>query len=166
MTMAEKLKKIAENEQKVYDAGYEKGKVDGYAEGYAEALKPASINLVRTITDVYIASGVTAGSTNLYTEAEGCGYSMHYYELSKTVKGGQIQIVGHLGNSFESATYSAILLMNNGVVAIDQSTLNVSPITLNEEDVYTITLPTDVTVNGIYLSSWGSYTPPVCTYIE
>lgn len=29
MTIAEKLQKIAENEQKVYDAGYEKGKAEG-----------------------------------------------------------------------------------------------------------------------------------------
>lgn len=34
MTVAEKLTKIAENEQKVFDAGYNDGKAEGYQNGY------------------------------------------------------------------------------------------------------------------------------------
>lgn len=40
MTIAEKLTKIAENEQKVYDAGYAKG----YEEGYAKGLRDATLS--------------------------------------------------------------------------------------------------------------------------
>lgn len=36
MTISEKLTQIAENEQKVFDAGYEKGKAEGYQNGYDE----------------------------------------------------------------------------------------------------------------------------------
>lgn len=37
MTIAEKLTKIAENEQKVYDAGYAKGYEEGYAKGVEDS---------------------------------------------------------------------------------------------------------------------------------
>ena len=53
MSISEKLTTIAENEQKVYDAGYEKGNQAGYDNGYIQAYDDywTAINLSEVQTD-------------------------------------------------------------------------------------------------------------------
>jgi hypothetical protein len=155
MSISEKLLTIAENEQKVYEKGY----ADGVA-----AMMPPSINLVETFEKNHLILYATAGSiVDFYFSDD--WYSVHYYEFTKPAKGGEIKIEGELANSFYQEANQSILLVNDGVVAYTQYDLIVSPNSLGG-DVYTITLPTDVTVSGIYLNGDYGGNPPVCTYIE
>ena len=63
MTIAEKLTTIAENEQKVYDAGYSAGQADGgYNEGF-DAGKQAEYN---RFWDAYQANGTRTGYSNAF----------------------------------------------------------------------------------------------------
>ena len=50
MSIADKLTRIAENEQRVYNAGYEKGKAEGGDSSHIAALAKSIID--RTVTEV------------------------------------------------------------------------------------------------------------------
>ena len=146
-----------------YDDGYS----DGYATGYAEAKAvygPATITYVSTLDDVHLNSDIVAGqSDGFWWEYD--GYHIHYYEFSKAVKGGKIQINGVLGASFSEDPKYVIAVVYDGVVAISQDNLVVSPIYIGG-NTYTITLPDGISVNGIFLNNWEGNAAPVCTYIE
>jgi hypothetical protein len=61
MTIAEKLTEIAENMQKVYDAGYAKGYEDGYAKGYEDAPKPIITFTIQGMGTYEAEEGMTWG---------------------------------------------------------------------------------------------------------
>lgn len=146
-----------------YDDGY----ADGYATGYAEAKAvygPTSIEYVSTLDGVHMNGDATAGQfDNFWWEYD--GYHIHYYEFSKPVNGGKIQIEGSLASSFAQDPRVCVIVMYDGVVAISQNALGISPISIGGNS-YTITLPDGIAVNGIYLQNDSSVAPPVCTYIE
>lgn len=181
MSIAEKLQIIAENERRVYETGIRAGKMQnveyaeayadgyekGYAEGYADALKPATINFAEKIDNAHISSDKVAGDVdNFWWECD--GYSVHYFEFSKTVTGGQIGITGRFDSTFENPANECILVVCDGVVAISQSELNVTPTDTYNNFSFTITLPDNVPVNGIYLNTSMYYQDIefTLTYIE
>lgn len=147
------------DEEAIYNRGYEKGYADAMA-----VFAPPLIEFVSTLENVHMNSGVTAGeSESFWWEYE--GYHIHYYEFSKGAKGGKIQIDGALSASFSNFPSDCICVVNDGVVAISQDNLVVAPLSIGVNS-YTITLPDDVTVNGIFLNNWVGDVAPVCTYIE
>lgn len=171
MTIFEKIMEIAEklsriDIQKVYDAGFAKG----YEEGSKEN-NPFEINLNRTISsfhltgDDFLAGQFIENDDQLGWYSD--GYNVHYYESTQPITGGQIKITGALQNSFYSEAYKCVILVCDGVVAVNQTEIDINPYWSGVDYwEYTITIPEGVNVNGIYLNCSSYSNAPELSLIK
>lgn len=160
MSIAAKLAQIAENEQRVFDAGYAKGKAEGGGSGGEELVKTA-------ISPSYIANGVIINNGAVVvgtTLNEWVWYGDEYYKnmyclfgfnLNSDMEGQQIHIVNaQVTGAFTWTAEENIFLVTGytksggGTCVVASSDIEVVD---NGNGEYLVTVPAGLNIDGVYL---------------